>query len=357
MDNKNNVIAIQNIQLCSIAAYTNRFSQAIYRQMPDRVPVVLSYQINAMKYDRLEHEQKKSNNRMDYLFSKIFECDGYYQFDEHRQTRQNLSLHIRNKLNSLNYLEVLRDAGLYNLFYESVIEYSNSILNNSEKEVNSIHQDQSRLQLNQQYIIHPLDFILENYMTFSELITTIRKDPQKICVIIDVLAQILLENLSMSQNDMQPTYYTMVMTMPTFLNSQTFREFYYPFLNEVCKLTIASGDVLSIFMQRDCSQHYQSLSELPDNKGNIILIAEGYNLKLLKNVFGDKMCIGGGLTSNLLDYASKEECKDEVKRLIDECAPDGGFVLCNPTILSNPSTASIINLEAAIQVAKEYESH
>ena len=261
---------------------------------------------------------------------ETFKCDGYYRFNKYilSNTQQDLSFLIKLKLKSLNHVEVLRDTDLYSLLYDSVLEYrccTSSTLDVTKQSTNN------GLQLNDQCIVHPLDFILEHYMTFSELVTTIRKDPEKICAIIDVLAQILLENLSTHQSDMQTTYYTMVMTMPTFLNSQAFRNFYYPFINEVCQLTIASGDVLSIFMQRDCSQHYQTLAELPDNKGNIIVISEESNLKQLKRILGDKVCIGGGLTSNLLDYASKEECKDEVKRLVDQCASGGGFVLCNPT--------------------------
>ena len=286
---------------------------------------------------------------------ETFKCDGYYRFNKYilSNTQQDLSFLIKLKLKSLNHVEVLRDTDLYSLLYDSVLEYrccTSSTLDVTKQSTNN------GLQLNDQCIVHPLDFILEHYMTFSELITTIRKDPEKICAIIDVLAQILLENLSTHQSDMHQVYYTMIMTMPTFLNSQTFRNFYYPFINEVCQLTIASGDVLSIFMQRDCSQHYQTLTELPDNKGNIIAITEEQNLNQLKQILGNKMCIGGGLTSNLLDYASKEECEDEVKRLIDQCAPGGGFMLCNPTVLNNISDTNMINLKAAIQVARDYGS-
>ncbi len=332
-----------------------RVNITLSREVNEIVPILLAYETYALSYNRLGSNLRRLNDAIDHTFANDIACDGYYRFNEYIQSerQRDFSFAIKLKLSSLNYVEMLRDTELYSLLYDSVLEYrcgTSSTLNVTKQSTNN------GLQLNDHCIVHPLDFILEHWMTFSELITIKRKDPDKILVIIDILTQIMLEDLSWCYNNKQTTYYTMTMTLPTFLNSQTFRELYYPFLYKVGRQVITNGDVLTLFMQRDCSQHYKTLTELPDNKGNIIAITEEQNLKQLKHILGDKMCIGGGLTSNLLDYASEEECEDEVKRFIDQCAPGGGFMLCNPTVLNNISDTNIINLKAAIRVARDYGS-
>lgn len=56
--------------------------------------------------------------------------------------------------------------------------------------------------------------------------------------------------------------------------------------------------------------------------------AAGMDPKILKKRFGHKICFWGGVDSqNILPFGSTTQVKDAVKKLIEDLAPGGGFVL------------------------------
>ena len=58
--------------------------------------------------------------------------------------------------------------------------------------------------------------------------------------------------------------------------------------------------------------------------------AKGMDAKKLKKEFGDELCFWGGIdTQKILPHGSTKEIKEEVKRIIDELAPEGGYILAS----------------------------
>ena len=82
--------------------------------------------------------------------------------------------------------------------------------------------------------------------------------------------------------------------------------------------------------------------------------AEGIDTKELKQEFGKDLTFwGGGVdTQHVLPFGSPQEVKDEVKRRIDDLAPDGGFVF--NTVHNVQSDVSPENYMAMWEALQEY---
>ena len=60
--------------------------------------------------------------------------------------------------------------------------------------------------------------------------------------------------------------------------------------------------------------------------GKVFYHFEEVDMALAESKLGQIACIGGGFSPYLLNYGTKEQVVDECKRLLDICAPGGGFI-------------------------------
>jgi len=73
----------------------------------------------------------------------------------------------------------------------------------------------------------------------------------------------------------------------------------------------------------------------------------------LKKLYGDKLTLWGGLSvQETLPHGTIEDVKNEVKRLIEECAPGGGFILGTSNLITQDTP--IENFLAIYDAVKKY---
>jgi uroporphyrinogen-III decarboxylase len=91
------------------------------------------------------------------------------------------------------------------------------------------------------------------------------------------------------------------------------------------------------------------LLEFP--KGKVLARLDSTDIVKAKEILKGHMCLEGNLPSSLLQMGTVEEVKDYCKKLIDACAPGGGYILSprSSTDEVNPE-----NLKAMIEFTKEY---
>ena len=70
-----------------------------------------------------------------------------------------------------------------------------------------------------------------------------------------------------------------------------------------------------------------------------------------KKVLGDTACIAGNIPVTKLCTGTPENVKEHCRKLIEVCAPGGGYILTGSATMDrgNPD-----NLRAVMQAAKEY---
>jgi uroporphyrinogen-III decarboxylase len=57
---------------------------------------------------------------------------------------------------------------------------------------------------------------------------------------------------------------------------------------------------------------------------------------------------------DMLAFATKEECTQYAKKILDDCAPGGGYIFATDKPLLSLSDAKPENLKAVLDLVKEY---
>jgi uroporphyrinogen-III decarboxylase len=134
-----------------------------------------------------------------------------------------------------------------------------------------------------------------------------------------------------------------------FMSNKQFETFYWPTLKKVMIGLIEEGLVPMPFAEGNYMPRLKIIKEMP--KGKVIWYFEAMDMAKAKKVLGNRACIAGNLPASVLCTGTPQEVKEGCRRLIETCAPEGGYILTGAASMNegNPD-----NLRAMMEAAKEY---
>lgn len=110
-----------------------------------------------------------------------------------------------------------------------------------------------------------------------------------------------------------------------FMSDEQFRNIYWPSLKEVILGLIEEGCVPLLFAEGGYKSRLSYLKELP--KGKTLWLFDQTDMAEVKKKVGDRVCIAGNVPTGLMVTGTAQQVDDYCKKLIDICAPGGGFIL------------------------------
>ena len=137
--------------------------------------------------------------------------------------------------------------------------------------------------------------------------------------------------------------------MDGFMSDEFYRKYYWNDLQAQILKIIDVGMTPYIYTEGPYTTRLECLKDVP--KGKVIYHFEECDMAKAKKVLGDVACIAGGFPVSLLHFGTKQEVIDECKRLIDVCAPGGGYIFETSCGFDD---AKPENVEAMVQTVKEY---
>lgn len=140
--------------------------------------------------------------------------------------------------------------------------------------------------------------------------------------------------------------------MDGFMSDDTYEKFYWKHLKEIIETIIEVGKVPYIFTEGKYNTRLKFLADVP--KGKVFYHFETVDMAEAKKILGDVACISGGLSAKIMNFGTKQEVIDETKRIIDACAPGGGFVFETACGLDYCSHE---NVEAMFDTVRNYGKH
>ena len=197
----------------------------------------------------------------------------------------------------------------------------------------------------------PYDMFADNIRGYLNVPMDIHEEPEKVKAAVDIMTGFALENVE-NIHKMGLKYCFMPLHGGTddFMSDETYREFYLPGLKKVIDREIELGLTPYIFFEGKYQKRLELLrDELP--KGKILGMFEQVDIGSAKKILGDHMCICGNLPGALLAYGTPEKIIDETKRMIDICAPGGGFVMDCSIVMDHYREE---NMDAWFQTTMEY---
>jgi hypothetical protein len=144
---------------------------------------------------------------------------------------------------------------------------------------------------------------------------------------------------------------------PPGMSREIYDEFYWPYAKKMIDIFVTRGFKVWNHWDNDHTPFLETIAHVADGlpRGKIVMDFEKTNMKRAKQVLGGTVCIAGNVPSAMLVYGTPADVDAYCKRLIDDCAAGGGFILeaeCEVPWDSKPE-----NIRAMIAAAEKYGSY
>ena len=191
------------------------------------------------------------------------------------------------------------------------------------------------------------DFLRGTILTMEDLY----ERPEDIERFIDETLPVTLENIR-SQKDVnvgKHAFMALHKGFDGFLNDEHYRQYYWNYLRKIIETLIECGKVPYIFCEGRYDRRLDCLTEVPP--GKVHYLFENVDMAVAKKKLGSIACISGVFPAASLDRETPEQIRDKTRRLIDICAPGGGFIFMTSCGLGHCKPE---NVAAMFETVREY---
>ncbi len=134
-----------------------------------------------------------------------------------------------------------------------------------------------------------------------------------------------------------------------FMSDAQFKKFYWPSLLATMEGLIAEGCIPFPWAEGGYNSRLDVIKTSP--KGKIFWGFDATDMVRVKKLLGDVSCIGGNMPISTLAVGTTEDVKTAVKKLVNDCARGGGYIMMSGATIENVPPA---NVKTFIDATKEY---
>jgi len=197
----------------------------------------------------------------------------------------------------------------------------------------------------------PFDTIGDTLRGTKGIIMDMFRRPEQLLEAIDVVSDFTIRQTIAGANASRAhtARYPLHKGADGFMSPKQFEKFYWPSLKKVVDALAKEGIRSELFAEGTYDSRLESVNEFP--KGRVGWHFDKTDMAKAKRILGETCCISGNVPSSLMVTGGPKEVKDYCRKLIEICAPGGGFILTGGASVSqgNPD-----NLHAMMEAAKEY---
>ena len=180
----------------------------------------------------------------------------------------------------------------------------------------------------------PYDMLADNIRGFLNVPMDKLEHPEKVLAAIDVMTRIGVRNVDgIKAAGLKYCFMPLHGGTDDFMSDEDYKKFYWPSLRKVIERQLELGITPYILFEGKYNTRLDAIRDIPPGKA--IYMFEQVDIVQAKKDLGDVACVAGNLSSTLLAFGKKEEIVDATKRMIDECAPGGGFIMDCFIVLEN----------------------
>lgn len=136
-----------------------------------------------------------------------------------------------------------------------------------------------------------------------------------------------------------------------FMSNQDFEKFYWPTLKAVILGLIEAGTVPYLFVEGGYNQRLDIITDPDIPAGHTVWMFDQSDMKEVKKKLGGWATFGGNVPGSILKTGTPQDVADYVKKLFDDVAGDGGYILANGAVLDDSTPE---NVHAMIDTGKAY---
>ncbi|MEA4806761.1 uroporphyrinogen decarboxylase family protein [Acetobacterium wieringae] len=196
----------------------------------------------------------------------------------------------------------------------------------------------------------PYDFVADLLRSFSGISLDIRRCPEKIA---EACEAILPYMKKCAVSKMSSNYgRTMIpIHMPAFMNTKQFEKYWWPSFYKLIEYIVESGSNCWLLLQGDMMRYIEYLNELP---GRQEIRHEAGDMKDVVERTSTKHIISGIYPVTMLQTATKTECIDYAKTIIDVMGVNGNYIFNFDKPILSFTGNTMENLQAVLKTVREY---
>lgn len=196
----------------------------------------------------------------------------------------------------------------------------------------------------------PYDMLADNLRGFVDLPMDVIEVPDKVLAAIEVMTDFALKGVhGIKAQGLQYVFMPLHGGTDDFMSNETYAKFYWPSLKRVIEEIIKLEMTPYIFLEGKYNNRFDIIRDVP--AGKCIYMFEQVDIAKAKRALADTVCITGNIPSSLLIYGNKQQVIDETKRMIEDCAPGGGFIMDCSIVLDHYNEE---NMEAWRRTTLDY---
>jgi len=201
------------------------------------------------------------------------------------------------------------------------------------------------------YAYAPFDSVADTMRGTMGAIHDMYTRPDELLELVEIVKDISIKNtIRNNQGGKTPFIaYWLHKGVDDMMSDEQFAKFYWPSLRDYITAVADAGLVPVVVCEGKYNSRLEYLKEVP--VGKVIYTFEYVDMAKAKKVLGDTACIRGNVPLSLMAVGEPKDVKESVKKLIDECAPGGGYMLDVGALVDN---AKVRNVEAFYEAAELY---
>lgn len=173
----------------------------------------------------------------------------------------------------------------------------------------------------------PFDIIGDYYRGTLATLTDQLEYADELAEACDMMADIQIESWQYFKTLPLPVkrvFFPLHKGMDGFMSPDQYEKIYWKPLKKCMLALIDMGVTPYIYTEGKYNTRIEQLADVP--KGKVIYHFENVDMARAKKILGDTAAISGNLPIYLLEHGTKEQVVEETRRLIDLCAPGGGYI-------------------------------
>jgi uroporphyrinogen-III decarboxylase len=197
----------------------------------------------------------------------------------------------------------------------------------------------------------PYDFFADMMRGTKGIVMDLYRRPEKLLEAIDAHLKLTIDSVIKNF----PMTNCPLCMMPlhkgddTFMSDKQFDKFYWPSLQKLFIAMIEEGLVPMPFAEGRYTSRLKLITDTP--RSSVVWYFDQTDMAEAKKIVGRNSCIVGNVPSSIVMTGTSKQVKENCRKLIETCAPGGGYVLAGGASID---TGDIANLKAMMEAAYEY---
>ena len=195
----------------------------------------------------------------------------------------------------------------------------------------------------------PLDVVFDRLRGFAGTLTDLRRFPKKVTEAAEALYPVYSP---LTRGNGEFPFAASTLHSVPYLGIKGYSEAFWPTYKKMLLDVFSRGSKTVMVMEGNWSRYYDYLKELPEK--SIVMNLEDDDPFAVKRELGKQGAVAAAVPVNMLRHSSERECIDYAKKLVDECACDGGLIFMTDRSLISEKDVKIENVIAVNKFVHEY---